>query len=231
MFVRFRDTPDRLHVSLVETRRCDGRVKYEHIASFGSVLKPLTVERRLAFWKAVHERMARLANRVSDPGRVLSQIHARIPMVITDEQDALKSEHAASHERFWTDIRDGHQDSIKCYQQLITHAEQQMRAAQAAKATAEEHLAQAKETVERLHKGENVPVAKPLTRDEVLRLTGWTKKDVQHAAVLGAIYELGADKELIKAVVHDDKRERRIARAVLRKARKLAGEEARGKQT
>ena len=33
MFVRFRETPERLQVSLVETRRSDGGVKYEHVAS------------------------------------------------------------------------------------------------------------------------------------------------------------------------------------------------------
>jgi hypothetical protein len=100
MFVRFRETPERIQVSLVETRRSDGRVKHEHVASFGSVSKPLTTEGRLGFWKAVHERMGRLANRVNNAGRIFDQLHRRIPMVITDEQDALKVAHAEWHERF-----------------------------------------------------------------------------------------------------------------------------------
>jgi hypothetical protein len=37
MFVRFRQTPRRLQASLVETRRSNGKVRHEHIASLGSV--------------------------------------------------------------------------------------------------------------------------------------------------------------------------------------------------
>jgi len=38
------------------------------------------------------------------------RLHRRIH-IITDEQDALKIECAESHELFWTNIRDGEQDS------------------------------------------------------------------------------------------------------------------------
>jgi len=37
MYVRFRQTKRRLQVSLVESRRTDGRVDQEHVASLGSV--------------------------------------------------------------------------------------------------------------------------------------------------------------------------------------------------
>jgi|SRR5262244_2412646 len=43
MFVRFRDAGRRLQVSLVETRRADGKVRHEHIASLGSIVMPTTV--------------------------------------------------------------------------------------------------------------------------------------------------------------------------------------------
>ena len=39
MFVRFRQTAYRLQVSLVETRRAEGKVKHEHVASLGSIKK------------------------------------------------------------------------------------------------------------------------------------------------------------------------------------------------
>jgi hypothetical protein len=76
--------------------------------------------------KAVHERMGKLANRVTDPGRIFGQLHQRI-----------------------------------------------------------------------------------------------SEKEAQHCRVVNAIHELGADKELIDALVNEPmgKRERRIARAVLREAR------------
>jgi hypothetical protein len=65
-----------------------------------------------------------------------------------------------------------------------------------------------------------VPVVKPLTYEEMLRITGLTDKQAQHCKVVNAIHELGADKELMDALADEpmDKRERRIAGAVLRKA-------------
>ena len=50
---------NRLQLSLIETRRCDGKVRHEHIASLGS-----SVAERIAFWTRLHERLAKLANRV-----------------------------------------------------------------------------------------------------------------------------------------------------------------------
>ena len=64
MFVRYRQTESRLQVSLVETRRINGEVRHEHIASFGSVEVPLSVEDRLAFWQRLHDRLAKLSNRL-----------------------------------------------------------------------------------------------------------------------------------------------------------------------
>src|ERR1700730_633111 len=64
MFVRFRQTPSRLKVSLVETRRIDGKVRHDHVASLGSIAKPMTIADRVAFWSALHARLAKLSNRI-----------------------------------------------------------------------------------------------------------------------------------------------------------------------
>ena len=91
MFVRFRQTPRRLQASLVETRRLDGKVRHEHIASLGSVEMPLTVAGRIAFWLGVNARFPMLANRI-DPamqGKLRGDIHNRIPMVTPDEPTCL----------------------------------------------------------------------------------------------------------------------------------------------
>lgn len=96
MFVRFKDTEHRLRVSLVETRRIDGQVKHEHVASLGSCSMPPSVADRVAFWQRLRERLAKLSNRVdaTAQGKLLGQIHARIPMVTPDEQAALQLENA-----------------------------------------------------------------------------------------------------------------------------------------
>jgi len=89
MFVRFRQYTDRLlQISIIETRRIDGKVRHELVARLGSVAVPPSVPDRLAFWQRLHERLAKLSNRVdaATQDKLLCQIHARIPMVIDDEQ-------------------------------------------------------------------------------------------------------------------------------------------------
>jgi hypothetical protein len=102
MFVRFRETPSRLQVSIVETRRLDGRVRHEHIASLGSIETPLSVSGRIVFWQQVNERLGRLSNRVvaAAQGKIRGDIHARIPMVTLDERG-----YPAREERGRTDRR------------------------------------------------------------------------------------------------------------------------------
>ena len=48
----------------MQTRRVDGKVRSEHIASLGSVDADVSVRARIAFWAKLPERLARLANRV-----------------------------------------------------------------------------------------------------------------------------------------------------------------------
>jgi hypothetical protein len=50
MFVRFRETPYGLQVSLIQTRREDGKVRYEHIAGLGAITIPASPADRIAFW-------------------------------------------------------------------------------------------------------------------------------------------------------------------------------------
>jgi hypothetical protein len=64
MLVRFRETAAGLQGSLVETRRIDGKVRYEHLASLGSVPASPSVADRIAFWRRVYETLAELANRI-----------------------------------------------------------------------------------------------------------------------------------------------------------------------
>src|SRR5215208_4795115 len=115
MFTRFRQGDYRLQVSLVETRRVDGKVRHEHIASLGSIETPQTVEGRLAFWQRLHDRFAKLGNRVDAAmqGKLLGEVHARVPMVTLDEQRALQLERAEADERFWNGLRDMHQDQVE----------------------------------------------------------------------------------------------------------------------
>ena len=92
MLVRFRQTAAGLQCSLVETRRIDGKVRYEQVASLGSVSRSPSVGDRLAFWRRVYEQLAELADRIDaeTQGQIISAVHSRIPIVTPNEQRALR---------------------------------------------------------------------------------------------------------------------------------------------
>jgi len=66
MLVHFRETPYGLAMSLVESRRENGKVRHEHLASLGSIETPLSVAARIGFWRRLHERLHQLSNRLED---------------------------------------------------------------------------------------------------------------------------------------------------------------------
>src|SRR6516165_4885562 len=96
MLVHFRETPYGLAMSLVETRRESGKVRHEHVASLGSIETPLSVAARIEFWRGLQERLAQLSNRLDAEtrGKIMGAVHARVPMVMPDEQRALRLENA-----------------------------------------------------------------------------------------------------------------------------------------
>ena len=74
MFVRFRQSANRLQLSLVESCRVGVKVRHEHVASLGAIGMSPSVADRVAFWGRLHERLAKLSNRV-DP-----KAHALLPL-------------------------------------------------------------------------------------------------------------------------------------------------------
>ena len=92
MLVRFRQTTAGLQCSLVETRRVDGTLRYEHVASLGLVPASPSVADRLAFWRRIYEQLAELANRMDaeTQGKIISAVHSRMPIVTPNEQRALR---------------------------------------------------------------------------------------------------------------------------------------------
>jgi hypothetical protein len=97
MFARFRQTPHRLQISIVNTHRVGGKVRHEHVASLGSIELPQSVAGRIAFWQRGNERFAELSSRIDPVSRVKirTNLRARIPIVTPDEQRALQLASAA----------------------------------------------------------------------------------------------------------------------------------------
>jgi hypothetical protein len=149
------------------------------------------VEDRLAFWQRLHERLAKLSNRVdaTAQAKILSDIHIRIPTVTLDEQRALQLRNAEADERFWSSVHDLNEEKVEGHKQLVATAERTIVEGQAEMAKAAEVRDTAKARRECLERGENVSggLGKPLTRedvDRIFRQAGRTASDMRFAADL-----------------------------------------------
>jgi hypothetical protein len=228
MFVRFRQRRNLLLVSLVETRRVDGKVRQEHIAGLGSIEVPPSVADRITFWQRLHERFAKLSNRVATATqtKVLGKIHARVPMVTADEQRALQLENAEADQQLWERLRDLHQSTANDHKGLAAKAERTAANGQAAAEAAAANAAGAKDRVDRIKGGENVPggLGKPMTGGDWIKQLGLTRRDLRRMEHLMAVDKLGDDaweeyshehfRELMKA---DNRMTLAAAREVLRR--------------
>jgi hypothetical protein len=213
MFVRFRQGTHRLQISLIETRRIDGKVRHEHIATLGSIEISPSVEARLAFWQRLHERLAKLANRVDAAmqGKILGDVHARIPMVTLDEQRAKQLENAEADEKFWTRLRDVNEATAEDQRALSAKAEQTASGLQAQAADAAANAATAKERAERIKRGEDVPggIGKQQTYEDYERIFG--KDVVRHMVKLAQVCEALGNETVLKVVMAEKERAERAA--------------------
>jgi hypothetical protein len=224
MFARFRQTPNRLQVSVVETRRIDGKVRHEHVASLGSIETPLSVAGRIAFWRRVNERLATLGNRI-DParqGKVRSDIHARIPMVTADEQRALQLENAEADERFWSVMHDMNQERVDGHKALVATAQGAIATGEADAAKAANNLARAKDRGERIRRGEDVQggLGGPVDLEAMLRKAGMSDKDIQHARDMAELTDEEFEKLAVESPMNViDRWGRAMVRKLLRERR------------
>jgi hypothetical protein len=99
MFVRVRQTPYGLQLSLVETRRIGGKVAYEHVAHLGSITTPASIADRVEFWSRLHQRLANCRLDAEIQAKVLAAVDATITMPSLDEQRALQLENTRTDAR------------------------------------------------------------------------------------------------------------------------------------
>jgi hypothetical protein len=226
MFVRFRQTKRKLQVSLCENRWIEGRPRQEHMAQLGSIEVPQSIEGRIAFWKRLHERLAKLSNRIdaNAQGKILGDIHARIPIVTHDEQRQLKIEHAESNERFWSGHRDYLQDNVAGHEELAAEAERVIVTGKAQAAESAAKAAKAKDAADRLRRGEDASVERPLTREQMDRIfldAGMTKDDLRRCTEMHEICNVLDFDEVMKTLhAQRERDERRALRALHRRVRR-----------
>src|SRR5215472_16399574 len=220
MFVRFRQTARRLQASLSVTRRADGRINHEHIASLGSVpLAPSSAD-RIAFWTKLHQRLDALANRVdaAQRGATLAAVHARIPMPTQAEQQAVLIEHGREDAEQWQQIAEMGTEQAADLKGLADRAQQQAAAVAQQAANSMAHANAAKARLAKVEAGEELPVPKPLTRAEILRISGMTEAEIRRCVQVHEIAEAGGFGRLLTEIhIRTEKAERSAMRAMHRR--------------
>jgi hypothetical protein len=193
MFVRFRRQANRLQVSLIETRRASGKVVAEHIGTLGSVDVAMSVRERIAFWAKLPGRLAALDNRVG-PGehaKLYTAIHARIPMVTSDEQRDVQEENAKDEESFWGAMRDINAATAEDHKRLVASAEAKLKEHELAAADAADRHETAKERLARLKEGESVSggLGKKLDVAATMKALGFTPRLMKQMQLMASLSE------------------------------------------
>jgi hypothetical protein len=226
MFVRFRQTPYRLQLSIVETRRANGKVRHEHVASLGSVPQPLTVAKRVTFWAGLHERLGRLSNRLDAAARakLMDEVHARVPMVTADERQAMQLEAARTNAKQQAALRDVLTDEATSHRLTAKNAATREAITKAAADALDNQAKTSQAHVEAIERGETVEGAADEPEDlrALLKTLGFTAADLRHfqwmAATIPEDRLSDVAEELTRLRSKSERRRlKRAARTVLRR--------------
>jgi hypothetical protein len=221
MFVRFRQSARRLALSLVETRREGGKVRHEHVASLGSLPNPPSANDRAVFWAKLQPRLMRLGNRLDrdTQAAILAQIHERLPMASTDDRKDAQLARAHDEKAFWSKIEAMQAESAEGYRRLADKAQQDAAKADAAVADAKSHRDRINARIADIEAGKlgSDTTAKPLTREEMRKMMGMTRAEMQHCMRVSMVADILGDgafwrenRELVEKL---HKRQRRAERA------------------
>jgi hypothetical protein len=224
MFVRFRQTARRLQASLSATRWEGGRVRHEHIAGLGSVPLSPSAADRIAFWTKLHQRLEALSNRIdaAQRGAILTAIHERVPMPTLDDHQAVQLERAREDTRFWETLAEGYADQIEGNKELLASAQRAIAEREPLAADTAAKAQAAKDRLARVERGEAVAgVPAPMTRADLLRISGMTKAQLQHCERVAGIAAAGEDWWRLMRT-EQERRKATVEKAVVRQLHRMA---------
>jgi hypothetical protein len=205
VFARFRQFHSRLNVSLVEATRIGARVYQSHIASLGSVATPPSPADRVRFWISMHQRLARLSNRLDDAAReaILAAVHARIAIPTAEDQEAARAAGREANAPLFAVLRDKHRALADVHRR---EAERQAAAAEAVDGMEAAHASR--------------PMT-PADARRFLRQIGWTTAELRHSRDLAALCQRWGEDRIIEMIAREgtqagDRARRRAVRSLKR---------------
>jgi hypothetical protein len=217
MFVRFRQTPRKLQVSLIETKRVNGKVQHEHIASLGSIAANPTTTDRIEFFRKFEQRMTTLTNRVDEAQKnaITLAIGERIPLITPDDLKAVQVENAKAEANFW-DVLKADQDARHTQQKAqIAKLKRTLPESRQVKALMD---GQAKAAKTRLSKAKKGTLVGGLMKPDIIKMLGWKPSEIRHCVRVYEIHKMGADKELLDEIMkRHQSSERAAARAIIKR--------------
>ena len=224
MFVRFRQTARRLQASLITGRREGSKVHHEHVAGLGSVpLSPSPAD-RITFWTKLHQRLEALGNRVdaAQRGAIMAAIHARIPMPTQDDQQAVQLQHAQADARFWDTLAEMQAERIEGNKGLLATAQRAIAEGEPLAADTAAKAQTAKDRLARVEKGEAITgIPAPMTRADLLRISGMTEAQAQHCERVAGIAAAGEDWWRLM-IDEQQRRKAKVEKAVVRQLHRMA---------
>jgi hypothetical protein len=225
MHIRSRRHHRRLQISLIDTRRIDGKVRQEHVASLGSVPPDASVQDRVAFWTQVHPRLSRLDNRL-DPatrGRVMGELHKLVPMVPVDTAVADKIKAATRNVKQSATMRDMFQETVAAKKAMVAKLQVDIAEGETHVANMADAVKRDEDKLRRLEAGEDVPVREMTYAAcrAILKAAGWTRSDFTHMERMQELDEAGFDEYLAERLrlEGDNRREMRILNRVINRRR------------
>jgi hypothetical protein len=190
----------------------------------------MTIAGRVAFWRELHPRLDKLANRIGGGlVKILDAVHARIPMVTIDEIRDLQRQNAEADIKFWTDHKDYQAALAEDFKDISGEYQRKGADAETGAKDAAGHITAARDRLDRLAKGEALTggLGKPMTLEDTIKIlkeAGWTASDMKHATNMAEACGILGDG-LIERLSHgaikaSDRWTRATVRRILRQARR-----------
>jgi hypothetical protein len=124
--------------------------------------------------------------------------------------------HAQADARFWQSLADGYAEQIEGNKKLLGTAQKAMTEREPLAADTAAKAQAAKDRLARVEKGEDVAgTVPPLTRKDMLRITGMTQAEAQHCECMAAICRVDGMFELV--VEEGIRQEKRAEKAIVRR--------------